>query len=136
MKKLIFTVLALASFCILNAQSPADSLKQFTGKYKFPEGSPVSEISVLIENGVLWANSSEGNSELRRTQGDVFEVIAYNGTATFKRNASGKITGIKVELPDVTFEGTKSEGTGIMATEITAYGISRICFPQSTQLVQ
>ncbi len=75
------------------AQAQADSLvQQYTGKYTFPEGSPVSEIGVIVENGVLTATSAMGNSELKVTETkDVFEVVAYAGTATFKRNADGKV---------------------------------------------
>ena len=109
MKKIMLTVLALAGFCILHAQTPVDSLAEFTGKYKFAAGAPVTEITVVNDKGVLFANSDAGNSELRRIQGDVFEVLAYNGTATFKRSAEGKVNGIKIELEDITMEGTKSE---------------------------
>jgi hypothetical protein len=113
MKKFVFTVLAIAAFSFVQAQSPTDSLQEFTGKYKFPDGGPVSELTVVIDKGTLWANSAAGNSELRRTQGDVFEVIAYSGYATFKRSAEGKVNGIKVELEDLTMEGTKSESPAI-----------------------
>lgn len=113
MKKFIFTVIAVAAFSFLHAQSPTDSLQEFTGKYKFPDGGPISELSIVIDKGALWANSAAGNSELRRTQGDVFEVIAYSGYATFKRSAEGKVNGIKVELEDLLMEGTKTETPAI-----------------------
>ena len=52
-------ILAIAAFNLVNAQTPppADSLKEYTGKYKFPEGNPVTEINIVIENGVLTATS-------------------------------------------------------------------------------
>ncbi len=93
------------------AQAQADSLvQQYTGKYTFPEGSPVSEIGVIVENGVLTATSAMGNSELKVTETkDVFEVVAYAGTATFKRNADGKVIGVLIQVQDMNLEGTKTE---------------------------
>jgi hypothetical protein len=112
MQKLFLSIALVFGFTMLNAQT--DSLEQYTGKYVFPEGSPVKEIGVVVENGVLTATSAIGNSELRKTDTkDVFEVVAYSGTATFKRNEEGKITGMVIQAQDVNMEGTKSEGLQI-----------------------
>lgn len=109
MKKIIFALILTVSFTAIYAQT--DSLQEYTGKFKFPEGSPVSEIGVVIENGVLTATSAMGNSELKKTDTkDVYEIVAYSGTATFKRNAEGKITTLLIQVQDVTMEGTKTEG--------------------------
>lgn len=109
MKKIIFVLFLLAGFTTIHGQT--DSLQEYTGKYKFPDGSPVTEIGVVVENGVLTATSAMGNSELKRTDTkDVFEIVAYAGTATFKRNAEGKITTLLIQVQDVTMEGTRSEG--------------------------
>ncbi len=108
MKKLLLSAFVLLLFTAVNAQ--ADSLKEYTGKYKFPDGSPVSEISVVLENGMLSANSAIGSSELKKTDTkDVFEVVAYGGTATFKRTTEGKVSGLQVQVQDVNMEGTKTE---------------------------
>jgi hypothetical protein len=85
------------------------TLAQYVGKFKFPDGSPVSEVNVTFENGVLLASSAMGSTELKRSQGDVFEVIAYGGIATFKRNDSAKIIGVRIEVGDLVLEGTKAE---------------------------
>lgn len=109
MKKIILSLLVVFSFSALNAQ--VDSLQEYTGKYKFPEGSPVTEIGVVVENAVLTATSSMGNSELKKTDTkDVYEIVAYGGTATFKRNTEGKITTLLIQVQDVTMEGSKTEG--------------------------
>jgi hypothetical protein len=108
MKQLFFSLLLISSFSLAQAQT--DSLQEYTGKYKFPDGSPVTEIGVVIENGVLTATSAMGNSELKKTDSkDVFEIVAYGGTATFKRNAEGKISGVQIQVQDVNMEGTKTE---------------------------
>ena len=92
----------------LNAQT--DSLDQYTGKYKFPDGSPVTEIGIVVENGILMATSAMGNSEFRRTDTkDVFEVVAYAGTATFRRNDQSKVVGVLIQVQDITMEGSKAE---------------------------
>lgn len=96
------------AFSTANAQ--VDSLQEYTGKYNFPEGSPVTEIGVIIENGVLTATSVMGNSELKKSDTkDVFELVAYSGLATFKRNADNKITSLLIQVQDIFMEGTKAE---------------------------
>ena len=78
MKKVFFSLLVMVGFVTANAQT--DSLQQYTGKYTFPDGSPA----------------------------DVYEVVAFGGTATFKRK-EGKVTGVQILVGDVNIEGTKSE---------------------------
>ena len=109
MKKIMLSVLVILAFSAAQAQSDT-LLQQYTGKYVFPDGSPVQEIGVIVEEGLLTATSAMGNSELRKTETkDVFEVVAYAGTATFKRNADGKINGLQIQVQDVNMEGTKTE---------------------------
>ena len=111
MTKLLLLIFAMTSTFILSAQQTpkTDSLKEYTGKYKFPEGSEVTEIRVVVENAVLWAQSDKGNSELRRIEKDTFEVVEYTGTATFKRDEKGKIKGLHIEVGDLIMDGTKSD---------------------------
>lgn len=111
MKKLCFTLSILVSVYIVSAQNtPADTLQQYTGKYKFPDGSVVTEVALVLDNGVLKASSAMGSSDLRMTEGDIFEIVAYSGTATFKRNPEGKISGVQMVIGDINIEGSKTEG--------------------------
>lgn len=108
MKKMFLSLLLVFGFLTINAQT--DSLQQYTGKYKFPEGSPVAEITVTVENGILMAASAMGSTEFKPTETpDVFEVVAFGGTATFKRK-EGKVTGVQILVGDVNIEGEKTEG--------------------------
>jgi len=108
MKNIFLSLLMIIGSLSLNAQT--DSLEQYTGKYKFPDGSPVTEIGIVIENGSLMATSAMGNSEFRRTDTkDVFEVVAYAGTATFRRNDQNKVVGVLIQVQDITMEGSKAE---------------------------
>mgnify|MGYP003042712465 CR=1 FL=1 len=94
---------------MINAQQApsTDSLQEYIGKYKFPEGSVVTEVTVTIENGILFAASVMGSSELRKIEKDIFEIVAYAGKATFKRNEEAKLNGVKIEVEDLILEGTK-----------------------------
>lgn len=117
MKYFFLSLIMMISFLTVNAQN--DSLKQYTGTYKFPDGSPVTEITVTLDSTGLYANSALGSSELKRTEGDVFEVVAYGGTATFKRNAENKVSGVHVLVGDLNIEGTKTEGLMISRASLS-----------------
>jgi len=107
--------MGIISFLAATAQT--DSLKQYTGKYIFPDGSVVTEITVTLDSAGLTANSAMGSSELKKTEGDVFEIVAYGGTATFKRNTENKISGVHILVGDINMEGTKTE-EGIVSSRI------------------
>lgn len=114
MRKFFLLLFAITGSFMLYAQQtpqplPVDSLKEYTGKYVFPDGSGVTEIKVVLENGVLYANSDKGNSELKKIEKDIFEVVVYTGMATFKRDEKGKINGVYIEVGDMILDGKKSE---------------------------
>jgi hypothetical protein len=111
MKKYLLIVLTMSVAIGIHAQtaSAEDTLKQYTGKYKFPEGGDVTEIIITLDSGRLNASSVQGSSELRWTHGDEFEVVAYGGTATFKRNDKNKIVGLHILVGDLDIEGVKDE---------------------------
>ncbi len=112
MKKIFFSLLLFLGTMTVFAQSDSLNLKEYTGKYVFSEGSPVSEISVIMESGILTATSVMGNSELKKTDTkDVFDVVAYAGTATFNRSEDGKIKTLRVQVQDVDMLGTKEAGS-------------------------
>lgn len=121
MRKILCCGFAMLFAFVLQAQNHAanDTLQQYTGKYKFPDGSIVTEVTVTLDSNVLTANSVMGSSELRKTDTDVFEIVAYGGIATFKRNAEGKIIGLNIVVGDINIEGTKTEG-------IILRGLSRL----------
>ncbi len=113
MKKLLLFLLVVISFSALNAQQDS-ALQKYTGKYKFPDGSPVTEINFTVENGVLMGASAMGSSEFKKTDTEhVFEIVAYGGTATFKKNADGKIATVQILVGDINMEGTKAESFSV-----------------------
>ena len=123
MKYFLLSLMMMISFLTVQAQT--DSLKQYTGTYKFPDGSPVTEITVVLDSTGLMANSAMGNSELKKIEGDVFEIVAYGGSATFKRNAENKISGVQILVGDVNMEGTKSEGLMLNSSSISVITLRR-----------
>jgi hypothetical protein len=111
MKQIVFTTTLFLFAFIVQAQTPQDTLQHYVGKYKFPDGSVVTEITVSVENGTLMASSTLGNAELKKIETDVFEIVGYGGTATFKRNSDGKVITVQIIVGDINMEGTKTELT-------------------------
>lgn len=110
MRKIVFTTtLFFLTFISAEAQTPQDTLQHYVGKYKFPDGSVVAEIKVSVENGTLMASSTQGNAELKKIETDVFEIVSFGGTATFKRNSDGKVITVQIIVGDINMEGTKTE---------------------------
>ncbi|MDZ4809538.1 MAG: hypothetical protein SGI96_14910 [Bacteroidota bacterium] len=108
MKKVFLSLFILFGFITVNAQT--DSLQYYVGKFKFPDGSPVAEITMSVDNGLLMASSAMGSTEFKPTSTvDVYEIVAYGGTATFKRK-EGKVVGLQILVGDINIEGEKTEG--------------------------
>lgn len=106
MRKILITVLSLLAFNA--AFATADStLKEFTGKYVFPEGSVISEVTVNLDGDALTITAPMGTSALERKEGDLFTIVQYNGIAQFTRDANKKITGVTIDAMGYHLEGTK-----------------------------
>lgn len=92
------------------AQSDS-TLKEFVGKYHFPDGSVVTEATVVLDNGILCVLTSAGNSILEKTStADVFAITSFQGMAAFKRNDAKKIVGVIIDAMGYHLEGTKDNG--------------------------
>jgi hypothetical protein len=104
-------------FVITTAQAqdaPKDStLKEYAGKYVFPEGSVIPNVVVNFEDGALTMSSAAGTSALVKQETDLYSITSFNGTAKFKRDSNQKIIGVTVEARGYTLEGTKSDGFAI-----------------------
>lgn len=113
MKKLMMLCLLLSTVAFVQAQTKDSTLQDFVGKYKFPEGSIVTEVVVSMEGEGLVMSSSVGNSTLVKTGEDLFSITAYDGTAQFKRDANKKIIGININAGGYVLEGTRSDGIAL-----------------------
>ncbi|MFY8129006.1 MAG: hypothetical protein ACOVMM_11555 [Chitinophagaceae bacterium] len=89
------------------------TLKEFAGKYTFPAGSVLSEVSIVYENGSLTVNTVMGSSALVKKEGDIFSISQYNGTATFTRDANKKVNGITIDALGYHLEGTKENSIAL-----------------------
>jgi hypothetical protein len=113
MRKMLLVFLVSFSFLsITNAQSsPQDStLQEFVGRYKFPDGSVIPEVVVRLENGALTMSSSAGTSDLTKKGEDLYEIVAFTGTAKFNRDANKKIVGVSIDARGYQLEGVKTDG--------------------------
>ena len=109
MKKWFFLLLVIASAGTLHAQDT--TLKEYAGKYIFPEGSYITSAEVTLKDSILNVNSAQGASDLAKRGKDTFALLSYDGAVYFKRDANGKVSGIIVDVQDLLLEGTKEAGS-------------------------
>ena len=114
MKKLIFIFcLGFCTLSIAKAQDtpPKDTIAQqqdYVGSYKFPDGSPVTEVKVVIDNGAMSMESSAGVSSLEKLGEDLYTITQFQGTAKFNRDSNKKVIGVSINAMGYVLEGTKS----------------------------
>ena len=116
MKKMIFLFcFSIGVVSMVNAQTPAPdtTLQAFTGKYLFPEGSPVTDVVVSLDNGALISTSSAGVSGLEKIGEDLFSIVQFQGTAKFNRDANKKVIGVSIKVAGFELEGTKTESIAL-----------------------
>lgn len=111
MKKGFLAFLMLAFIVTVHAQD--STLQEYTGKYKFPDGSVVTEIDVTLENGILTSNSTAGTSTLEKLGTDSFSVVSFQGVAVFKRDDNKKITKVVIDAMGYHLEGTKDPANAV-----------------------
>lgn len=110
MKKILLFAFMLVGFVsVSTAQTPPTdtTVNQLVGKYKFAEGSPVAEVTVVLENGVLMMNSQAGSSTLEKSAEDVYVITQFQGTAKFTRDENKKVTGVTIMAMGYELVGTK-----------------------------
>ncbi len=111
MKRTLLVVsMVLVTLATLHAQD-STAKRELVGKYKFPEGSVVPEVEVVIDNGALMMNSSAGTSSLELVKGDTFSIVAFNGTAVFKRNDTKKVIAVHIDAGGYVLDGVKDSTT-------------------------
>ncbi|MFC4232360.1 DUF3471 domain-containing protein [Parasediminibacterium paludis] len=119
MKKLMLLVMLVLGFAVTSlAQQQDTTLAQYVGKYVFPAGSVVPDVTVTLENGALVMSSSAGSSALDKESEDVYVIVAFQGKAMFKRDTNKKIVGISINAMGYQLEGTKENGIVIATNHI------------------
>ncbi|MBI2284743.1 MAG: hypothetical protein HYU71_13600 [Bacteroidetes bacterium] len=124
---LLFFVLSVGLVTMAQAQqNPAPAkdtaaLLQYVGKYVFPEGSVVPDVTVSIEDGALVMASSQGNSSLEKQGEDLYTIVQFQGTAKFNRDANKKIIGVSINAMGYQLEGIKGETKTIALANLKKY---------------
>ena len=117
MKKLfLFCCLSVCLVAIGYAQqepSKDSTLQQYVGRYKFPDGSVVAEVTVAYEDGNLTMASSAGVSALEKKSDDLYIIVQFQGTAKFNRDTNKKVVGVSIEAMGYQLEGVKDTGISL-----------------------
>lgn len=108
MKQILFLAFCMLVAFVASAQQDSTS-NAIVGKYKFAEGSIVPDATVTMENGTILMTTSAGSSELVKQNEDVYTIVAFQGTAAFKRNDAKKVIGVVIDAMGYHLEGTKEQ---------------------------
>ena len=98
-------VILMGVFASVNAQT--SNLKDYLGKYVFPEGSPVTEVTLTIEDTVLTINSAMGATALEKKGVDTFYLAAYDAPIIFKRGANNSVETLTIIVQGMELTATK-----------------------------
>ena len=115
MKKIIVSIFASLFIVAINAQTepaPKPPLEDFVGKYVFPDGSVVPDVTVTLDGSALTMASVQGNSALVELGRDSFSIVEFSGTAVFKRGDDKKVNGVHIEAMGYVLVGQKQSGGG------------------------
>ena len=106
MKKiLLMAVILMGVMATANAQT--STLKDYLGKYVFPEGSPVTEVTITAEDTVLTINSAMGSTPLEKKGTDTFYLAAYDAPIIFKRAANNSVETLTIIVQGMELTATK-----------------------------
>jgi len=111
MKKILFSFLCLVA---LSAAAQDSTLKEYVGKYIFPEGSVVPSAEVYLNGNELMVNSIQGSSILQKIAKDTFAVVSFEGMAYYARNQAGQVSGVKVVVGEYVLDGVKEGVTAFI----------------------
>ena len=114
MKRIAFSLFASLFFIAAAAQEPVPKppMEDFVGKYVFPEGSVVPDVTVAVAGSGLTMTSSAGASTLTELGIDSFQIIEFSGTAVFKRGEDKKVNAVHIEAMGYILDGQK-QSTGL-----------------------
>lgn len=111
MRMLFFSLLCLVA---LSAGAQDSTLKEYVGKYIFPEGSIVPTAEVYLNGAELTVNSVQGSSLMQKVAKDTFALISFDGMAYYTRNKAGQVSGVKVVVGDIVLDGIKEGVTAFI----------------------
>ena len=108
MKKIILSILLSIFIISAFAQSdPKPPLSDFVGRYVFPEGSVVPDVTVALSGEALTMTSAAGASALTELGRDTFTIVEFSGVAIFKRGEDKKVNAVHIEAQGYVLDGQK-----------------------------
>lgn len=108
MKKIAVSILASLFIIVASAQTdPKPPKEDFVGKYVFPEGSVVPDVTVALSGEALTMSSAAGSSVLTDLGRDSFTIVEFSGIAIFKRGDDKKVNGVHIEAQGYVLDGQK-----------------------------
>ena len=113
MKKTILSILSSILIICAYAQSdpaPKPPLSDFVGRYVFPEGSVVPDVTVALSGEALTMTSAAGSSNLTEIGRDSFTIVEFSGVAIFKRGEDKKVNAVHIEAQGYVLDGQKQSG--------------------------
>src|SRR5688572_31475056 len=97
MKKIILSILFSIFIISAYAQSdpaPKPPQSDFVGRYVFPEGSVVPDVTVALSGEALIMTSAAGSSILAELGRDTFTIVEFSGLAILKRGEVKKVNAV------------------------------------------
>jgi hypothetical protein len=113
MKKIILSILPCILIISVYAQSdpaPKPPPSDFVGRYVFPEGSVVPDVTVALSGEALTMTSAAGSSALTELGRDTFTIVEFSGVAIFKRGEDKKVNAVHIEAQGYVLDGQKQSG--------------------------
>ena len=110
MRKFILFILTSILILSANAQSdpaPKPPLSDYVGRYVFPEGSVVPDVTVALNGDALSMTSAAGSSALTELGRDSFTIVEFSGVAYFKRGEDKKVNAVHIEAQGYVLDGQK-----------------------------
>jgi len=106
MRKLCFlTLILIGSFLSVNAQQ--GPLTDYIGKYVFAEGSPVTEVTLTVQDSTLMVNSVIITAPLEKKGLDTFYLAAYDALVIFKRKEGMSVESVSIFVQGMELMGKK-----------------------------
>ena len=87
--------------------APKPPLSDFVGRYVFPEGSVVPDVTVALSGEALTMTSAAGSSNLTELGRDTFTIVEFSGVAIFKRGEDKKVNAVHIEAQGYVLDGQK-----------------------------
>ena len=117
MKKMILLLATVVIFTLTVSAQDSTSFKEYYGKYKFVEGSPVTEVEIVWQDNTITVISDMATSIMKKAGVDSFDIDYMGGSIIFSRDsATQQVKGLTIFV----------SGMELVAAREAVMGTSRI----------